>query len=90
MSIIMLMWGLMPLGVIPLSVAVDVIGSRETVGFMAAAIGGCQKPLFDEKLPRTPYERYMALRGEERPVKQRNIYGVEQPALRERLRALGQ
>lgn len=59
------------------------------IGFMAVAIGGCQKPLFDEKLPRTPYERYMALRGEERPVKQRNIYGVEQPALRERLRPLG-
>ena len=38
MSIVMLMWGLMPLGVIPLSVAVDVIGSRETVGFMAAAM----------------------------------------------------
>ena len=38
MSILMLMWGLMPFGVMPLSVAVDVIGGRETVGFMAAAM----------------------------------------------------
>ena len=38
MSIIMLMWGLMPLGVMPLGVAVDAIGGRETVGIMSAAL----------------------------------------------------
>lgn len=38
MSIIMLMWGLMPLGVMPLGLAVDAIGGRQTVGFMSAAL----------------------------------------------------
>ena len=37
MSIVMLVWGLMPISVIPLGTAVDTIGSRETVGLMAAA-----------------------------------------------------
>lgn len=38
MSIVMLNWGLMPLGLIPLGFAVDVIGSREAVGFMGVAM----------------------------------------------------
>jgi len=38
MSIIMLMWGLMPLGVMPLGVAVDAIGGRQTVGIMSGAL----------------------------------------------------
>jgi MFS family permease len=38
MSIIMLMWGLMPLGVMPLGVSVDAIGGRQTVGIMSAAL----------------------------------------------------
>ena len=38
MSIIMLMWWLMPLGVMPLGVAVDAIGGRQTVGIMSAAL----------------------------------------------------
>ena len=38
MSIIMIMWGLMPLGVMPLGIAVDAIGGRQTVGFMSVAL----------------------------------------------------
>ncbi len=38
MSIIMLMWGLMPLGVMPLGAAIDAIGGRQTVGIMSAAL----------------------------------------------------
>jgi MFS family permease len=38
MSIIMLMWGLMPLGVMPLGVAVDAIGGRQTIGFMSMSL----------------------------------------------------
>lgn len=38
MSIIMLMWGLMPLGVMPLGVAVDAIGGRQTVGIMSGSL----------------------------------------------------
>ena len=38
MSIIMLMWGLIPLGVTPLAIAVDLVGGRQTVGFMSAAL----------------------------------------------------
>ena len=35
MSIVMLMWGLIPLGVLPLGFSVDIFGGRETVTFMA-------------------------------------------------------
>ena len=38
MSIIMIMWGLMPLGVMPLGLAMDEFGGQQTVGFMAAAL----------------------------------------------------
>jgi MFS family permease len=38
MSIVMLMWGLMPLGVMPLGFAVDAFGGQRTVGFMAVVI----------------------------------------------------
>jgi len=38
MSIVMMMWGLMPVGVMPLSIAYDAIGGRATVAMMAIAI----------------------------------------------------
>ena len=38
MSIVMLMWGLSPLGVLPLGFAVDIFGGRETVAVMAIAM----------------------------------------------------
>ena len=50
---------------------------------------GCQKPLFPEDEARTPYERYQILRGRERRAEKPNPFGVSEPALRERLRPLG-
>jgi hypothetical protein len=53
----------------------------------AAAPGlmGCEKALFPEDLPRTPYERYDRMRGRYVPPSQRDAVGGESPALRERL-----
>ena len=51
----------------------------------AAGLGGCEKPLFPESMPRTQYERYDRLRGRYIPSQQMNAYGGAQPALRERL-----
>ncbi len=51
---------------------------------------GCQKPLFPEDLPRTQYERYQTLRGKYRSAQEQNVYGGNQPALRERLAPLEQ
>lgn len=53
------------------------------------ALGGCQDPLFPKDTPRSQYSRYEALRGRERPDKQINTFGREEPALRERLQPLG-
>lgn len=50
---------------------------------------GCQDPLFPKDAPRSQYARYEALRGRERPEKQVNTFGREEPALRERLQPLG-
>ena len=55
---------------------------------LAVSGGGCHKPLFPEHEPRTQYERYQLLRGQYRPVSQPSPYGVQQPALRERLAPL--
>lgn len=55
-----------------------------------ALAGGCEKPLFPKNLPRTPYERYQTLRGQQRPSSEENAFGGEQPALRERLKPLGE
>lgn len=57
---------------------------------LTLAVVGCQKPLFDEDVARSPYERYLALRGLDRPVYEMNAYGRQQPALRQRLRPLEQ
>lgn len=54
------------------------------------AVVGCAKPLFPENAYRTPYDRYMALRGEQRQLTETTAYGREVPAVRERLKPLGQ
>ena len=62
------------------------------IGFLATAAGwvlGCEKPLFPPNLPRTPYERYQQLHGQDRHETEENAYGGQQPALRDRLRPLG-
>lgn len=53
-------------------------------------IAGCEKPLFVKQAPRTPYERYQVLRGRERAATRQDVYGSEEPALRERLKPLNQ
>lgn len=52
------------------------------------AVAGCNKPLFPNDAPRTPYERYQALRGRQRPLYELDQLGNPQPALRERLEPL--
>ena len=68
---------------------------RKTLPVLALAtlcfVGvGCQKSLFDETQARSPYERYLALRGLDRPQEEMNAYGRAQPALRQRMRPLEQ
>ena len=57
---------------------------------LAGPLAGCEKPLFPENLPRTPYDRYMALRGQQRPATEEDAGGGDKPALRQRLKPLGQ
>ncbi|MBI1337445.1 MAG: hypothetical protein GC164_10840 [Phycisphaera sp.] len=63
------------------------IGLILLVGFVLLGVG-CAKQLFPEDLPRSQYERYSQLRGDYRPMSERNAYGIEKPALRDRLRPL--
>lgn len=61
--------------------------------FSATLLGGCQDPLATEGSPRTPYDRYRELRGEQRPTIDESPPGAapsDRPALRERLRPLDQ
>jgi hypothetical protein len=58
------------------------------IGMMLLLVSGCADPLFPKDMPRSPYERYMTLRGKDRPDKEMDVYGIEQPALRQRLRPL--
>lgn len=51
----------------------------------AVGVGGCEKPLFPDDMPRTQYERYDRLRSRYVPTEQVNAYGGSEPALRERL-----
>lgn len=51
---------------------------------------GCEKPLFPENQPRSPYDRYLNLRGQRRPMFQENAFGGDEPALRDRLKPLGE
>lgn len=71
----------------------SVVQSRSTVAALATLIvialcSGCEQPLFVQNQPRTPYERYQILRGQYRPAMQQNVYGGDEPALRDRLRPL--
>lgn len=51
-------------------------------------VGGCEKGLFPEGTPRSPYDRYMTLRGDYKPPVELDAYGRERPALRQRLQPL--
>ena len=66
------------------------VGFRLLGGLAVACLlaFGCQKPVFPEDQPRTPYERYQALRGQERPAKTTDAFGNPQPDLRGRLTPL--
>lgn len=55
-----------------------------------SVLGGCEKQLFPEDMPRSPYERYQVLRGQERRATQENTFGGQEPAIRERLKPLGE
>ncbi len=57
--------------------------------FIGLCFSGCEKALFTDKLPRSPYERYDTLRGRRRQMSEENAYGGTQPALADRLRPLG-
>ncbi|MCE9591219.1 MAG: hypothetical protein K8S99_11920 [Planctomycetes bacterium] len=67
-------------------------GAGTAVGLLllaVAGVAGCEKPLFPEDLPRSPYDRYMTLRGQRPPMNETGPTGSEQPALRERLKPMG-
>lgn len=66
----------------------NVIGVALVLGSLACL--GCEKPLFPENQPRSPYDRYLNLRGQSRPMHQQNAYGGDEPALRDRLKPLGE
>lgn len=53
------------------------------------AAAGCEKPLFPKEAPRSPYDRYLMLRGQQRSQTVENAYGGEVPSIRDRLRPLG-
>lgn len=57
---------------------------------LLAGMAGCEKPLFVENQSRTPYDRYLSLRGRQTSMTQQNDYGGQTPALRQRLRPLGE
>ena len=62
---------------------------RVTLGLMGVGcLIGCEKPLFVQNQPRTPYERYQVLRHQGRPATEENAYGGQEPALRQRLEPL--
>lgn len=70
------------------AIVVRVIVWTVVIGAMVG--GGCQRVLFTENLPRSQYQRYQELRGQERRTREIGLYGEEKPALRERLRPLGE
>ena len=47
--------------------------------------GGCYKPLFPEKSPRTQFETYDLMRQRYVPTEETDVFGNPQPALRARL-----
>jgi len=48
-------------------------------------LGGCQRKLFDEKVPRNQFETHDRLRQEFLPLEIPNEFGEMEPALRSRL-----
>ncbi len=57
---------------------------------LVCGVAGCQKQLFPQGAPRSQYDRYAMLRGKMSPEKRTNQFGVEEPALRDRLAPLDQ
>lgn len=51
----------------------------------AAALVGCQKPLFPESAPRTQFEKFDTMRSGAAPKEEPDVFGTPQPALRARL-----
>lgn len=56
--------------------------------WLVPVLGGCEAGLFPAGTARSPYERYMTLRGDYRPPVETDAYGIERPALRQRLAPL--
>ena len=54
------------------------------------SLTGCETTLFPDNLARSPYERYGTLRGQISPSTVQDAYGWNQPALRDRLRPMGE
>ncbi len=65
------------------------IGAGALTGCLLV-LSGCSEPLFPKDTPRSPYDRYLTLRGRSVPKTVPNAYGIEQPNLRERLKPLAQ
>jgi hypothetical protein len=63
---------------------------RATIIAATLLLVGCHDPLFPEDVPRSPYERYSTLRGQDPSATERDEYGVNQPNLRKRLRPLAE
>ena len=57
--------------------------------FIGTMVGGCEKQLFPDNLPRSPYERYDSLRGRDKSMSEENTFGGTQPAVRQRLKPMG-
>jgi hypothetical protein len=53
--------------------------------FLLSMVGGCQKKLFNEKVPRNQFEVHDQLRQDYTPMEVPNAFGEPQPALRARL-----
>ena len=62
------------------------LGALPLVGPLA--LSACERSLFPPTAQRTPYERYQVLHGKYRTSSETNVYGGEQPALRQRLKPL--
>ncbi len=70
--------------------ALRLILIASSLSLVPALAGGCDKPLFSDDVPRSPYERYAVLRGQQRPTTEQDMFGNDQPALRARLKPMDQ
>ena len=66
------------------------ITTLATLLFAIGCLAGCERALFPDNLPRSPFERYGTLRGRHRPESDQTTLGWDKPALRERLKPLSQ